>query len=70
MITTLRITGMTCNGCKKHVDAALRTVPGVSAVEVDLTGGSAKVVHDPEQSPLASLVAAVDEAGYQAEPAA
>jgi len=69
VITTLRITGMTCNGCVKHVDAALRKLPGVTAVEVELAGGRAKVVHDPEQSPLASLVAAVDEAGYQAEPA-
>ena len=66
MITTLSITGMTCNGCVKHVDAALRGVAGVSAVEVRLAEGSAKVVHDPERSPLASLIEAVVEAGYQA----
>ncbi len=57
---------MTCNRCVKHVDAALRGVPGVTAVEVDLAGGTAKVVHDPEQSPLASLTAAVVDAGYAA----
>lgn len=62
----MRITGMTCNGCVKHVDAALRKVPGVTAVEVSLAEGRAKVVHDPEASPVASLVAAVDEAGYTA----
>ena len=66
MITTLRITGMTCNGCVKHVDAALRAVPGVSAVEVKLADHQAKVVHDPERSPVASLVAAVEQAGYEA----
>jgi mercuric reductase len=66
VITTLRITGMTCNGCVKHVDAALRTVPGVSAVDVDLAGGRAKIAHDPETSPAPSLIAAVEGAGYHA----
>ena len=28
VITTLRITGMTCNGCVRHVDKALRACPG------------------------------------------
>lgn len=65
MITTLRVTGMTCNGCRKHVDQALRGVPGVTAVEVDLAGGSAKVVHDDKALP-AALIAAVEDAGYHA----
>ncbi len=66
MITTLAITGMTCNGCVKHVDQALRAVPGVTAVEVVLAEGRAKVVHDPEQAPVPALVAAVEGAGYTA----
>jgi len=66
VITELGITGMTCNGCVRHVDAALRALPGVSAVDVSLADARAKVVHDPERSPLASLIAAVDAAGYSA----
>jgi copper chaperone len=62
VITTLRITGMTCNGCVRHVDAALRKVPGVSAVDVTLPG-SAKVVHTAD---VGALVDAVAVAGYQA----
>ena len=58
---------MTCNGCVKHVDAALREVPGVTAVEVDLTKGSARVVHD--DAAAAHLVSAVEQAGYAATPA-
>ncbi len=54
---------MTCNGCVKHVDAALREIPGVSAVEVDLTNGRAKVVHE---APVVALIAAVANAGYEA----
>lgn len=55
---------MTCNGCVKHVDAALRKVPGVTAVEVDLTKGSAKVVHD--EASAGHLVSAIEQAGYSA----
>ncbi len=65
MITTLRVTGMTCNGCRKHVDAALREVPGVTAVQVDLESGQTKVVHDGATLP-ATLIAAVEGAGYAA----
>lgn len=68
MTTTLQITGMTCNGCVQHVGAALRAVPGVTAVEVELTAGRARVIHDPERSPVSGLVAAVVAAGYQAAP--
>lgn len=64
MITTLDINGMTCNGCVKHLDQALRAVPGVTAVEVSLAEHRAKIVHDPEQSPLPTLVAAVEGAGF------
>ncbi len=63
MITTLRITGMTCNGCVRHVDAALRKVPGVTAVEVSLPD-RAKVAHS---ATVAALVDAVATAGYGAD---
>lgn len=65
VITTLRISGMTCNGCVRHVDKALRSVAGVSAVEVSLPDQRAKVVHE-DSATLASLVAAVESAGYGA----
>ncbi len=57
---------MTCNGCVKHVDQALRAVPGVTAVEVNLAEHRAKIVHDPGQAPVPTLVAAVAGAGYAA----
>jgi copper chaperone len=65
VITTLRISGMTCNGCVKHVDKALRGVPGVSAVEVSLPDQRAKVVHE-DSAPVQALVTAVESAGYTA----
>jgi copper chaperone CopZ len=67
VITTLRITGMTCNGCVRHVDKALRGVAGVTAVEVSLPESSAKIVHD-ESAKLPAFIAAVESAGYAAAP--
>jgi copper chaperone CopZ len=65
VVTTLRITGMTCNNCVRHVDKALRAVAGVTAVEVSLPDQTAKIVHaDTTEVPL--LVSAVESAGYDA----
>ncbi len=61
--TTLAITGMTCAGCVNAVQRVLSRVPGVSTVAVDLAAGRASV--DGSASP-ASLVAAVEKAGYGA----
>jgi copper chaperone CopZ len=63
--TTLRITGMTCNGCVKHVDKALRAVPGVQAVVVSLPDQTAKVEHS-ESAAVPAMIAAVESAGYEA----
>jgi copper chaperone CopZ len=66
VITTLSIGGMTCNGCAKHVDAALRALPGVSAVKVQLAANTAEIVHDPQQSQADAMIAAIERAGYSA----
>ncbi len=66
MITTLRVTGMTCNGCVKHVAQALRSIPGVTGVDVSLPDGTAKVAHA-ESTQISALLAAVESAGYEAK---
>ena len=40
---TYHVTGMSCNGCKSHVESALVKVPGVLSVEVDLTAAEATI---------------------------
>ena len=59
---------MSCNHCVQHVGDALRALPGVTAVAVDLAGAAATVTHD-DVAP-ARLIAAVESAGYEAAPAA
>ncbi|RYD70444.1 MAG: heavy-metal-associated domain-containing protein [Verrucomicrobiaceae bacterium] len=63
--TNLKISGMTCSACVLHVEQALRTVPGVQEVVVDLGAGRARVEH--EDGAEAKLIEAVEEEGYQAE---
>lgn len=61
----LRVEGMGCDGCVASVREALQAVPGVTWAEVDLQRGTAEVDVVPPIQP-ASLVAAVDAAGYEA----
>lgn len=63
----LDVSGMTCNNCVRHVHEALEQVAGVGEVQVDLSAGRATVKHQGTVA-LASLIAAVDEAGYEAKP--
>ncbi|HEY3400880.1 MAG TPA: heavy metal-associated domain-containing protein [Geothrix sp.] len=59
---TYRVTGMTCGGCARHVDKALRATPGVTEVAVDAARGTAEVTGTASFEALAAQVA---EAGYQ-----
>ena len=61
MKETLTIEGMMCTHCVAHVDKALRAVPGVESVDVDLTAGTAVVTGSAAEE---ALCAAVAEAGY------
>lgn len=64
-MTTLKIDGMTCHHCVKAVTEALGEVPGVSkVVEVSLDKNEATVEG---QADNAALIAAVAEAGYEAQ---
>ena len=42
-MTTLKITGMTCDSCAVHVKEALEKVPGVKSAEVSYAKGSARL---------------------------
>ncbi len=59
------VTGMTCSACSAHVDKAVRKLPGVTEVNVNLLGGSMTVDW---QGGLTGeqIIAAVVKAGYGA----
>lgn len=66
--TVLEVEGMSCGSCVRHVDHALRTVDGVTAVEVRLKERRVLVRHG-EDAPLPQLVEALRDAGYEARAA-
>jgi copper ion binding protein len=65
MKTVLKVEGMTCEHCVKHVKEALEGVAGVKSAKVSLKDKSASVDHNDKVS-LETLKAAVTEAGYEA----
>lgn len=62
---TLHIDGMKCEGCASGVRAALTQVAGVRRANVALDDAQAHVVGE-ESLNESDLVAAVEEAGYEA----
>ncbi len=64
MQTTLKIEGMMCKHCQKHVHDALAKMDGVTNVEVSLENNSATVTATREIS-LDDFAKVIDDAGYE-----
>lgn len=63
---TYSVTGMTCSHCVGTVADELRTLDGVTVVDIELNVGGASQVTVTSSAPLddAAVREAVDEAGY------
>lgn len=59
---TYRVNGMTCGGCAKHVEKALRAVAGVTGASVDVAKATATVEGT---APFEAMAASVSAAGYE-----
>jgi copper chaperone CopZ len=66
MSTTLRVTGMTCDGCEDIVETALEMADGVDSASADREAGEATVDGD---ASVETLVEKVQLAGYEARAA-
>src|SRR5450759_1685354 len=62
---TLQIAGMTCASCVIHNEEALKELPGVEKVVVNLATGKAGVEYDPGRVTLADMRKAVADVGYE-----
>ena len=67
MTLTYRVDGMSCEHCKVAVTEEVGGVAGVSTVDVDLGTKLVRVSGSGIED--AAVVAAIDEAGYDAVPA-
>ena len=61
------VSGMTCGHCVASVTEEVRTIPGVTDVQVDLRSGDLVITSDTGIS-FEAVEAAVDEAGYSVTP--
>ena len=61
------VAGMHCQGCVNSVTGAVKRVPGVASVSVSLEKNAAKVEFDPAGATVASIVAAIEGAGFDAQ---
>ena len=61
---SLPVQGMTCASCVSHVEGALKDLPGVSQVVVNLATGKATVDRDSSQVSIEDMRLAVEEVGY------
>ena len=64
----LRVTGMHCASCVNHTEKALKKLPGVVSVSVNLAAEKAFVEALSGNVDNAQLIAAVEDAGYEATP--
>ncbi len=61
---TYSVSGMTCDHCARAVSTEVGSIPGVTAVEVDVPTGTVRVTSE-EPVDDGAFRAAVEEAGYE-----
>lgn len=61
------VTGMTCSACSARVDKAVRSLGGVTDVNVNLLTGTMTVDYNADEQSYETIIAAVTAAGYGAE---
>jgi copper chaperone len=66
---SLTVGGMSCGGCVTNVRGVLSALTGVSKVTVFLEENRADVVYDPERISPQALCEAIENAGFEAQPA-
>lgn len=65
---TFRIAGMHCPSCATGIDLDLETLPGVKEAKTSFARSTTEVVFDPAAVDLATIIACITAAGYEAQP--
>lgn len=61
----IKVQGMTWGHCKMAVESAVKSLSGVSSVEVNLDQQTAKIVFDDAKTNLEQVRASIKDAGYE-----
>ena len=65
--SVIKVGGMSCQGCVRNVTGVLTALPGVVTADVSLEAAEARVVFDPQVVARGALLAAIEDAGFDAE---
>ncbi len=69
VVKNYMVDGMSCKGCVASVLVALRTVPGVYSVSLDLENSKAEVEFDPTvEAAESNMKSSVEKLGYRFGP--
>lgn len=60
------VKGMACGSCAAKVEGALKTMPGVSSVKVDLKAAEVRMSIDPSVTDAEKVRQRIKQTGYQA----
>ena len=63
-MTMIKVEGMGCENCVRHITEALEGLPGVKGVKIDLASGQVSF-ENPESVGMDKIRAAIEEAGYE-----
>nr|WP_294914241.1 heavy-metal-associated domain-containing protein [uncultured Neokomagataea sp.] len=61
---SLRVDGMSCEGCSKRLQAALSALVGVQQAQVTLKPGQAVVQYDEAQLTVQDLKESIEDSGF------
>ncbi len=61
---TLTAPDISCDHCLQAIKSAVETLPGVLFISGDAESKAVVVDHDPAQTPLSMIEAAMEEEGY------
>ena len=66
MKITIKVTGMSCAGCKLGAETAVKKVPGVVSAAASLEKAELTAEYDENKAAPAAIRAAIEKAGFKA----
>lgn len=63
----IKVGGMSCQGCVRNITGVLAALEGVATAEVSFEAAEVRVAFDPLIVSRGVLVAAIEDAGFDAE---
>ena len=63
--TTIKVQGMTCQGCANSIKTVLEKLPGILHVEVSLDKALATIQHNPSEIGIEPMKEAIIDAGFE-----